>query len=266
MISRLVTAMLVLAGALTAACDKPTPITPTAPAAPVTPVAPAPAPTPPASTPQGTVRGSVVSLEGVPLDGIQVRTEFNAATTTDLSGSYALPYPVQTTGLPYSYIVAGNNNFELFRSTFNRDAAEVQLQAVRLQPRFELTDGSLASTISARDLSYWSGDAYDSDYCSPCKRIRLRSDKPRKVSVTLDWSGQVPLQVWVWSGSPSETELPYNEGLGHVVAGKAENGATRVTVQVEVFVGDTLIHVGTPYNRTAAPSPTVPFTLSVGPG
>ena len=266
MISRLLTAILVLAGALTAACDHSKPITPTAPAAPVAPVAPAPTPTPPGPTPQGTVRGSVLSLEGVPLDGIQVRTEFNAITTTDLSGSYALPYPVNTTGLPYSYIVAGNNNFELFRSTFNRDANEVQLQAVRLQQRLELTDGSLSSTISPRDLSYWSGEAYDSDYCSPCKRIRLRSDKQRKVSVTLDWSGQGPLQVWVWAGSPSETEFPYTEGLGHVVAGTAEKGATHVTVQVEVYAGDTLIHVGTPYNRTGAPSPTVPFTLSVGPG
>lgn len=264
MLSRSLAATLLVAGALAAACDKSAPVTPTAPAAPVAPVAPAPLPpVPPA--PQGTVRGSVLSLEGIPLDGMQVRTEFGSTTATDRSGSFALPYPMKS-GLSYSYVVAGNNNYEIARSPFNREAEQAQLQPIRLQPRLDFTEGSLQLNLSKVDLSYFTGEPYESDFCSPCKRVRLHSDKPRKVLVTLEWSGSAPLQLWIWVGSPAEPEIPHME-TGYVIGGKAQQGDTHVTLEVMTQIGDTVVHVGVPYDRTAtAPLPTVPFTLSVRPG
>jgi hypothetical protein len=207
----------------------------------------------------------VLSLEGLPLDGVEVRTEFGATTTTDGSGSYALPYPIQT-ALSYSYVVAGNKNYEIARSPFNRNTEQAQLQPVRLQPRLDFSDGSLSSDVSKVDLTYFTGEPYESDVCSPCKRIRLHSDKARTLLMTLDWSGATPVHLWVWVGSPAEPELPHMES-GTVVTDIPALGGTQVTVQITAYPGDTVIHVGLPYNRAAAgPSSPIPFTLSVRPG
>lgn len=238
--------------------DQPLPTTPSVP------VQPAPAPTPAPPDPQGIVRGTVLGLDSRPLGGIPVRTEFGATTTTDASGAYTLPFPVKS-GLSYGSIYGGNDDVETFRTSFNRNDDNVQVYPVRVQPRLDLIDGALSSTVSGVDLGYFTGEAYDSDYCSPCKRVRLHSDRPRKVVLTLDWAGPAPLQLWAWIGSPAEPEYPHVE-TGHVVTGAAEQGATRITVEVMAQIGDTLVHVGVPESRKGTSLPVVPFTLSIGPG
>jgi hypothetical protein len=54
---------------------------------------------------------------------------------------------------------------------------------------------------------------------------------------------------------------------GTVVSDIPEIGAKQVTLQITAYTGDTVIHVGLPYNRAApGPSSPIPFTLSVRPG
>jgi hypothetical protein len=233
------------------------PTSPTAPAAAV--VQP---PDPPASEPLPlrTVRGSVQDLDGLPLVGVKVTTAYSAVSYTDAVGMYSVPYPVST-AYSLSYVIAGDDDFEPRTLGFGHSSVDVQLPAVRLQRKMFLDlAGSISGTISAVDQSGWIGEPYDSDWCAPCKTVRLRSDSQRSVTLELRWSADAPLQMWVWTAGA---------GLrSDVVTPTVGGGATLASLRFVAIRGETILHVGfaDPY-----PSPTrvlshpVSFTLSAVP-
>jgi hypothetical protein len=125
---------------------------------------------------------------------------------------------------------------------------------------YSVAAGSISGTISAVDQGAWTGEPYDSEWCAPCKTIRLRSDSQRSLIVELRWPDGAPLQMWIWtgrSGFPSEVVTP-------MVA----DGAMLASLRFVAIRGETIVHVGfaDPY-----PSPVrvlshpVSFTLSAVP-
>ena len=80
--------------------------------------------------------------------------------------------------------------------------------------------------------------------CQPCRLIRVTSPSPGPAEVTLRWSGQVSLRIWV-------------DGRAFEPAA----GTTEVTAGISIGSGDALVIVGRP--ETTAPANYIPFTLVV---
>jgi hypothetical protein len=78
--------------------------------------------------------------------------------------------------------------------------------------------------------------------CQPCRLIRVTSPSPGAAEVTLSWSGQVPLRIWV-DGQAFEPTA----------------GATEIKAGITVGSGETLVIVG----RPEAPQPPNYISFSV---
>ena len=253
-------ALLLAAGLFTHGCGGESRHPPTSPTAPAAAVAQPPDPPAPEPLPFRTVRGSVQDLDGLPLVGVKVTTAYSAVSYTDTVGMYSLPYPVSTEYSP-SYVIAGDDDFEPRTVGFGHSAVDVQLPSVRLQKKMFLEPaGSISGTISAVDQGAWIGEPYDSEWCAPCKTIRLRSDSQRSLIVELRWPEGAPLQMWVWTGRPGFPSEP--------VTPMVADGATLASLRFVAVRGETIVHVGfaDPYpSPVRVLSQPVSFTLSAVP-
>jgi len=106
----------------------------------------------------------------------------------------------------------------------------------------------LAVSLTTYDLPYYVGEPYDSDYCRPCKLIRVGGDSSSASSfrrVHLRWTGDVVLGMWASEGT---------SGLAADVVGP------RHLSVATVGVGDNrLLYVGVPLGHDLAQ----PITLSL---
>ena len=101
---------------------------------------------------------------------------------------------------------------------------------IRMQRVLVLSDAiPIADVLSPADLPYYVGEVYDSDYCAPCKMIRLPA-QTRAMSIVLRWSGDQSLQLW-----QSDTRA-------------VQSGSSQQTIDVGPASTETLLHVGLPLN------------------
>lgn len=177
------------------------------------------------ATSSPTVAGTVNEVDGGPIAGAKVTVlPAGPVTFTDVSGSFVVP--TATVGL----LRFEQDGYE------TRDWALPQVMgtAVKalLQRSVVVSDrSSLSVVLSPADLPSYVGEVYESDYCSPCKLIRLRATVPHEIKVVLRWSGEIPLQLWALAG---------------VVKGAAQPSESELTVLVTTGAGDTVLHVGLP--------------------
>jgi len=153
-----------------------------------------PTPTPPTATPpavQRLVSGTVGEIDGSPLAGAQVSTLSGETTaTTDGNGSFSLAINSSVVLLHFAH-----EGYEARDWGMSRGDGPVTMN-VTMQRVLRLSDETpVADALSPNDLPDYVGEAYDSDYCSPCKVIRLRA-QTREVSVVLRWTGDQSLQLW----------------------------------------------------------------------
>jgi hypothetical protein len=97
---------------------------------------------------------------------------------------------------------------------------------VRMQRVLVLSDVTpIADVLSPADLSAYVGDVDESDYCGPCKIVRLRSQH-QAVSVQLRWSGDHSLQLW-----ESDSQA-------------VQSGSSQQTIDLTPISPETILHVG----------------------
>lgn len=185
----------VLACALSAACggDVGTVVTPS--------------PVPSLPAPTRLVSGVVVSVGGEPIAGARVEGEPPAApfatVTTGQDGAFSFDYPVGAR-FARAWARADGHEPRLFGWPFGGGPATVR---VVMQPTITLAPGETKTVLlTADDLAYYVGEEYGSDYCGPCKLLRLEGRPGQPVTtVRARWSGANP--VWMWAADESRAAV-----------------------------------------------------------
>ena len=205
----------------------PVPVVPTA-------ASPAPAPAPPPTLTR-TVSGTVAEVDGGPVAGAAVTTAYSPRAFTDATGAFSLRYPGAVSP---NLLTVDATGFEIRQYGWSSGSADVTLGTIRLQRTMLLTEmSSLAGIISPNDLPDYVGEPYESDYCSPCRPLRLRLSVKQNVRVELKWSGGAALQLWA---------RVKDEGPGDVVTAAAVPGQSTLVLNVPARQGDTVLRVGLP--------------------
>lgn len=201
-------------------------------------------------------------LDGVPLGAITVSAAYGGSVTvTNPIGAFELPHPVSAGG-PAAFVRAASDEYEQGGAGFSHGSSDVELPPLRLQRKvfLDLGDAPVSGTIGASHPGRWTGEEYGSDYCTPCARIRVSSPPRQLATLTLAWTGDVPLQVWVFTQPPG-----YPSGL--VTTAVARAGEGRILLRFEPSGAESAVHVGLPEKnglRTMISRP-VPFTLAITP-
>lgn len=243
--------ILVVAAAVTAACDRHVPGTPTAPS-PQPAATPTPTPVPPAppttALPVRTISGVVQTRGGQPLPGVTILPADGGRYESDASGAFRFPFPGSENYSGVSCtLTATAAGFEPRQIAWGIGTSDVTLAPFMLSPRLAMPpDGEREASVQVDDLGFWVGDEYDSDYCEPCHRIHVEAPYGATIRVTLSWSGATPPQLWV--------------------AGRLFSpiGGSKQTVgEVKVYsLPDTLIHVGVDGWKVRTLDSPVPYRLT----
>lgn len=196
-------------------------------------------PVPPAPAPTLTrmVSGTVGEVDRGPIAGAKVTTAYTPSTFTDSTGAFSVAYPA---AVLLNVLTVDAPGFDSRQFGWSAGSANVTLGTIRLQRTILLAEmSSLTGILSPNDLPSYVGDAYDSDYCSPCKPLRLRVGAKLNVRVNLKWSGGTALQLWAWVWIN-------NEGVADAISAVATPGQSELVLTVPVRPGDTRLWVGLP--------------------
>lgn len=202
------------------------------------------APTPAAPVATRQVVGTVVDTDNRPVGGARVSHGLNSA-ESDPDGRFSLVLPVGAS----VFVTVDASGFESRRWGLGASPdADLRLPIAR---RVVITPGeTLAVSLTTDDLPYYVGEVYESDYCRPCKLIRVGGEagsaqSPRRVHVR--WDGEVALGMWAsdgFAGIAAEVVGPRHLSVWTVGAGDSR-----------------LLYVGVPFRNTLA-QPTT-FSLTV---
>jgi hypothetical protein len=202
----------------------------------------APTPTAPVATRQ--VAGTVVDTDNRPVGGARL-SHGSASTESDPDGRFSLALPVGASVL----VSIDASGFEPRRWDLGASPdANFRLPIAR---RVVVTPGEpLAVSLTTDDLPYYVGEPYESDYCRPCKLIRVGGEagsaSPAR-RVHLRWTEDVALGMWASNGFI---------GIAAEVV-----GSRHLSVRT-IGVGDSrLLYVGVPLRNTL-PQP-ITFSLTV---
>jgi hypothetical protein len=167
--------------------------------------------------------GIVREIDGGPIAGVKV-TGLPAGPLTLSDGTGAFSF----SQFPGILVRAEKEGYE------SRDyALSASAMNLTMQRMVVVSEGSsLLTQLSPADLSHYVGEPYESDYCRPCKVIRLRADHAGDVKVRLRWPPQFELRLWAHAGA---------------IVGRAEPRTSELTAIVSAEPGDTLLHVGFPF-------------------
>lgn len=212
-----------------------------------------PAPVP--GLPPRTIRGNVIAIDGQPLPGVRLTSAFGGTVISDTAGAFAFSYPSRTDPSP-CWLVADLPGFDSRQVGWGLGAEDVTLAPFVLQRTLVIRQDApaIADAIYPADLLLSTGEAYESDLCGPCRSIVLEAPVGRGLRVDLEWSGDVPLQLWAWLGVSSNDVLTTSFG----------NGSSRASLTFYPPKDRTILHLGLPYERTvpAALTQPVPFKLT----
>jgi hypothetical protein len=190
-----------------------------------------------------TITGIVVDEEDRPLPGVAVTAPNGTRFITDGSGSFhfvfeaPVPKPQQYEG----NVLCEKDGYESVRQGLTRDA-DVTVRP-RMLRAIVLMDSSHATALLVAGFSYWVGEAYQDDYCTQCKRIRLRTSMPGQVRVTVRWDGPAAVHAWALDGMIAVAAGPDPQSL---------------TFDVPVS-GEALAYIGI---RSAPTAPTIPVDIT----
>jgi hypothetical protein len=175
----------------------------------------------------------VVDTEGRPIAGAHV-SGTGIDTYSDAGGAFRFSFAMTTWKV--SVVAAG---YETGERGWIRGQSDVTLHVVLQRTVVVGVGGQVTLDLTNDDLPYYVGEAYDSDYCAPCKLVRISGlAGTGRARVTLRWdaSGDSGLQLWASDG--------YN-----VIPAPPGDAGTRV---VEVGARDS-IYVGLPLGADRRP-------------
>lgn len=187
-----------------------------------------------------TITGTVKDEDDGLLAGVALTAPDGTRSISDANGSFRLVYeaPEQAGGV----VLCEKDGYESVRAGLTRDID------VTIRPRMArsviLTDTSQTAELLPPLFGYYVGEEYDSDFCTPCRRIRLRTSTPGQVRVTVRWAG--PSAVHAWAADGMITATPDSQSL---------------TIDVPV-TSEAVAYVGIPYTRGGEPV-TTPLPLDI---
>jgi hypothetical protein len=194
------------------------------------------------------VAGTVVDTDNRPVGGARL-SHGSASTESDPDGRFSLVLPVGASVGPVVFVSVDATGFESRQwGVGSAPAAELRLPIAR---RVVITPGeTLTVSLTTDDLPYYVGEDYESDYCRPCKLIRIGGEagsaSPAR-RVHLRWTEDVALGMWASNGFI---------GIAAEVV-----GPRHLSVRT-IGVGDSrLLYVGVPLRNTL-PQP-ITFSLTV---
>lgn len=159
--------------------------------------APPPATMPPDPGPMGHASGTVVDTEGRPVAGAHI-SGTGVDAYSDAGGAFAFSFPMTISAVRFDA-----EGMESGSRAWMAGQSDVTLRVV-LQRTFVVSvGGRVTIDLTSNDLPYYVGEAYDSEYCKPCKLVRISglsgTDRAR---VTLSWgaSDDPGLQLWASDG------------------------------------------------------------------
>ena len=176
-------------------------------------VPPPPGTTPPDPGPRGQASGVVVDTEGRPIAGAHV-SGTGVDTYSDAGGAFGFSFPMTTWKV--GFVAAG---YETGERGWMRGLSDVTLHVVLQRTVVVGVGGQVTLDLTNDDLPYYVGEAYDSDYCGPCKLVRISGlAGTGRARVTLRWgAGDDPgLQLWASDGY-NVTPAPPGEAATRVV-------------------------------------------------
>lgn len=213
-----------------------------APRTPLSPTLPPQSAPAPVTGPTRQVTGIVVDTDDRPVNGAQL-TQTWASTVSGPDGRFAFAAPVAG---PHSVTIAASG-FEprLWGWGAGDGPLDLRLPIAR---RVVFTPGQpLTASLTTNDLPYYVGEPYDSDYCRPCKLIRVDGETGAAFTrVHLRWTGDVALDMWASEGTSG---LTADVGPRHLSVLTVGSGDAR-----RLYVG---VKLG---NVLARP---IPFSLTV---
>lgn len=154
-------------------------------------------------------------------------------TQTDTAGAFAFDYVL---GRRLDVRVSAAD-YEPLNLVWSPSQPQVTLRLVLQQTVLVAVGQQRDVALTNDDPPYYVGEAYESDYCRPCKLIRIGGGAgAARTRVTLRWTSDDPLQMWASNG--------YD-------VSKSEAAGDREQV-VEVRAGE-WIHVGLPVGADHKP-------------
>ena len=186
--------------------------------------------TPPPPPVERLISGTVSEIDGSPVAGVQVSTLSGETTAiTDANGSFSLAINSSVVLLHFA-----REGYEPRDWGMSSDDVPAMLN-VLMQRVLVLSDvRPVADVLSPADLSAYVGEVDESDYCGPCKIVRLRSQH-QAVSVQVRWSGDQSLQLWesdsraVQSGPFTANDRPHTDVARDDLARSSSMGESNET-------------------------------------
>ena len=168
------------------------------------------------------VSGKVTDTELAPMaDAVITAVANGRQTTVGYNGDFLL-----RTETGHTVFTVARDGYETRLFAIQRTAADVSVDVI-LQPLIVIDSGSVAAlTLSKRDLPHYVAEPYESDYCSPCKMIRLRTPANAQLRVELSWQSDDALGLWVQGQKVESTS------------------AGRALAMVPGTGGEVILHVG----------------------
>lgn len=183
-------------------------------------------PTAPSGPVSPALTGIVREIDGGPIAGVKLTVlPAGPVTLSDGTGAFSFSH------FQGSLVRAEKEGYE--SRDYGLSASTMNLTMQRMVVVSE--GSSLLTQLSPADLPHYVGEPYESDYCRPCKVIRLRADHAGDVKVRLRWPPQFELRLWAHAGA---------------IVGRAEPRTSELTAIVSAEPGDTLLHVGFPFGGT----------------
>ena len=198
------------------------------------------APSPTAPTSPITVGGTVRDTSDTPLAGVSVRTRL-VAVTTDPSGAFFISM-VQGQGLLH----LDKEGYES-RDWGVKVGPSMSTLSIFMQRQYVLGEADkLPMMLMPHDLPHYVGEIYESDYCAPCRLIRLRATAGLGVTVRLQWGASANVAMW--------------ESYGSQCAADGPSGCTLHTVGT---TGDIILYVGLPLENGRGQALAQPLALEL---
>jgi hypothetical protein len=177
------------------------------------------------------VSGIVVDTDDHPVSGARV-TQGQASAWSGPDGRFLLVVPGGG-----AYVTIAAVGFE--PRGWDLGSADAPDRRIPIARRVDYTLGqTLSVSLTTHDLPYYVGEAYESDYCRPCKLIRIDGGADRPFTrVHLRWSGEVALGLWASEGTSGLAADVV--GPRHLSVPTIGNGDAR-RLYVGVTLGNTL--------------------------
>ena len=159
--------------------------------------APPPATTPPDPGPMGHASGTVADTEGRPVAGAHI-SGTGVDAYSDAGGAFAFSFPMTISAVRFDA-----EGIESGIRAWMAGQSDVTLRVVLQRTVAVSIGGNVTVGLTNDDLPYYVGEAYDSEYCRPCKLIRIEGFPATgwaRVTLRLGAEGDSRLQMWASDG------------------------------------------------------------------